>query len=70
MGPPGSSCEMPVLVVSGAYDRSTSRSRERMVGGDRRERRVATVVASAVTRLHLERPDEVAQLLISWLETA
>lgn len=57
--------EMPVLILSGAYDRKYSEVAEQMVaaiGANARHE----VVARAGHAAHLERPDEVAQLLASW----
>lgn len=57
--------EMPVLVVSGAYDRKYTEIAERMVAaiGDNARHEL---VAKAGHAVHLERPDELAQLLASW----
>jgi len=56
---------MPVLIVTGAYDRKYSEIGERMtaaIGGARLE-----TIAKAGHAVHLERPVEVAELLASWV---
>lgn len=60
-----SSLEMPVLVVSGAYDRTYTEVAEAMVaaiGANAHHE----VVDRAGHAAHLERPETVAQLLASW----
>lgn len=60
-----SSLEMPVLLVTGAYDRKYQEIAERMtklIGDNARHE----VVPRAGHSVHLERPEEVAQLLADW----
>ncbi len=57
--------EMPVLVVSGAYDRKYTEIAERMVEAIGSNAR-GEVVARAGHAVHLERPEELAQLLATW----
>jgi 2-succinyl-6-hydroxy-2,4-cyclohexadiene-1-carboxylate synthase len=59
------SLEMPVLLVTGAYDRKFNDIADRMAKaiGDNAAREV---VARAGHAVHLERPDDVAHLLESW----
>jgi 2-succinyl-6-hydroxy-2,4-cyclohexadiene-1-carboxylate synthase len=63
------SLEMPVLVVSGQWDRAYTEIAERTGGAIGANATVATI-EKAGHALHLERPQEVAQLIVSWLETA
>jgi len=67
-GPLGS-LEMPVLVVSGQWDRAYTEIAEKTAAAIGANARVA-MIEKAGHALHLERPDEVAQLIVSWLETA
>ena len=62
------SLEMPVLIVEGQWDRKYLEIAERAGAAIGVNARVATI-EKAGHSLHLERPDEVAQLLTSWLET-
>lgn len=64
-----SELEMPVLVVSGQWDRAYTEIAEQIGAAIGANARVVTV-EKAGHALHLERPDEVAQLLTSWLGTA
>lgn len=64
-----SELEMPVLVVSGQWDRAYTEIAEQIGAAIGTNAKVVTV-EKAGHALHLERPDEVAQLLVSWLETA
>jgi 2-succinyl-6-hydroxy-2,4-cyclohexadiene-1-carboxylate synthase len=60
---------MPVLLVSGQWDRAYTDIARQMgtaIGGDTTVR----VIEKAGHAVPLERPDELAQLLTSWLETA
>ena len=59
------SLEMPVLLVTGAYDRKYNDIADRMAEaiGDHARREVVGRAGHAV---HLERPEEVAHLLESW----
>ncbi len=61
--------EMPVLIVSGQWDRAYTEIAERMGAAIGANARVVTV-EKAGHALHLERPTEVAELLTSWLETS
>lgn len=61
--------EMPVLVVSGQWDRAYTEIAEKMGAAIGANARVVTV-EKAGHALHLERPIEVAELLTSWLETS
>jgi 2-succinyl-6-hydroxy-2,4-cyclohexadiene-1-carboxylate synthase len=61
--------EMPVLVVSGQWDRAYTEIAEKTGAAIGANATVATI-EKAGHALHLERPDEVAQLIVSWLETA
>lgn len=63
------SLEMPVLIVSGQWDRAYTEIAKKTGAAIGANARVVTI-EKAGHALHLERPDEVAQLLISWLETA
>ena len=59
---------MPVLLVSGQWDRAYTEIAEKMsaaIGANAK----AVAVEKAGHALHLERPAEVAELLTSWLET-
>lgn len=63
------SLEMPVLVVSGQWDRAYTEIAEKAGAAIGANATLATI-EKAGHALHLERPDEVAQLIVSWLETA
>jgi 2-succinyl-6-hydroxy-2,4-cyclohexadiene-1-carboxylate synthase len=63
-----SSLRMPVLLVSGQWDRAYTDTAERMgraIGAGA----TVKVIEMAGHAVPLERPDELAQLLTSWLET-
>lgn len=62
------SLEMPVLVVSGQWDRAYTELAEQMGAAIGSNARVVTL-EKAGHALHLERPDEVAQRIVSWLES-
>jgi 2-succinyl-6-hydroxy-2,4-cyclohexadiene-1-carboxylate synthase len=64
-----SGLDMPVLVVSGQWDRAYTEIAEQMGAAIGANARVVTI-EKAGHALHLERPDEVAHVLTSWLETA
>jgi 2-succinyl-6-hydroxy-2,4-cyclohexadiene-1-carboxylate synthase len=60
--------EMPVLVVSGRWDRAYTELAEQMGAAIGANARVVTL-DKAGHALHLERPNEVAQLLASWVDS-
>ena len=64
-----SELEMPVLVVSGQWDRAYTEIAEQ-IGAAIGANAHVTTIEKAGHALHLERPDEVAHVLTSWLETA
>ncbi|MEX2269493.1 MAG: alpha/beta fold hydrolase, partial [Acidimicrobiia bacterium] len=64
-----SSLEMPVLIVCGQWDRAYTEIAEKTGAAIGSNARVVTI-DKAGHALHLERPDELAQALVSWLETA
>jgi 2-succinyl-6-hydroxy-2,4-cyclohexadiene-1-carboxylate synthase len=59
---------MPVLVVSGAYDRKYTEIADQMAAAIASAR--LETVAKAGHAVHLERPVEVAELLTSWVDGA
>jgi 2-succinyl-6-hydroxy-2,4-cyclohexadiene-1-carboxylate synthase len=56
---------IPVLLVTGAYDRTYTEIAQRLAGTIRHAQ-VATI-PKAGHAVHLERPDEVAEALVTWL---
>ncbi|MEX0663574.1 MAG: alpha/beta fold hydrolase [Acidimicrobiia bacterium] len=64
-----SSLEMPVLIVCGQWDRAYTEIAEKTGAAIGSNARVVTI-DKAGHALHLERPDELAHALVSWLETA
>jgi 2-succinyl-6-hydroxy-2,4-cyclohexadiene-1-carboxylate synthase len=62
-----SKLSMPVLIVSGAYDRKYTEIAEQMGAAIGATARVEQI-PRAGHAVHLERPDEVAELLVSWAE--
>jgi 2-succinyl-6-hydroxy-2,4-cyclohexadiene-1-carboxylate synthase len=64
-----SELSMPVLVVSGQWDRAYTEIAEQMGAAIGANAQVVTI-EKAGHALQLERPEEVAHVLTSWLETA
>lgn len=62
-----SELSMPVLVVNGAYDRKYIEVGERMAAAIGANARLVTI-PRAGHAVHLERPDEVADVLATWLD--
>lgn len=60
---------MPVLLVAGGYDRAYSEAAQRMATGIGSNAEVV-ILPRAGHALHLEQPQELAQLLTSWVPTA
>ena len=56
---------IPVLLITGAYDRAYTEAAQRLASGIR-DAQVVTI-AKAGHAVHLERPDEVAEALVAWL---
>jgi 2-succinyl-6-hydroxy-2,4-cyclohexadiene-1-carboxylate synthase len=63
------SLEMPVLVVAGQWDRAYTELAEKTVASIG-ENATMAIVEKAGHAVLLERPDELAQVVTSWLETA
>jgi 2-succinyl-6-hydroxy-2,4-cyclohexadiene-1-carboxylate synthase len=60
---------MPVLLVSGQWDRTYGELAEQMMAAIG-ENATHVTVPKAGHSVHLERPEELAQLLTTWLEGA
>jgi 2-succinyl-6-hydroxy-2,4-cyclohexadiene-1-carboxylate synthase len=60
---------MPVLLVAGGYDRAYTEAANRMADGIGSNAEVA-IVPRVGHALHLEQPQELAQLLTSWVSAA
>ncbi len=58
--------KVPVLLITGAYDRTYSEIAQRLATAIA-DARVATI-PKAGHAVHLERPDEVAEALVAWLD--
>jgi 2-succinyl-6-hydroxy-2,4-cyclohexadiene-1-carboxylate synthase len=59
---------MPVLLVAGGYDRAYSETAQRMATAIGSNAEV-TILPRAGHAVHLEQPNELAQLLASWAAT-
>ena len=61
--------EVPTLIITGAYDRKYGEVGAQMAAAIGANARAVTV-PRAGHAVHLERPDEVAALLVDWLRDA
>ena len=64
-----SALEMPVLIVTGQWDRAYTEIGQAMASAIGANASIVTI-EKAGHALHLERPESVAEVLVSWLETA